>query len=431
MKRVLLVTSSYRPTMIADMHRVRHLAWELPKIGWDVEVLTPNVEFQRREFVEPESSAMFNPAAPVHEVDPADKWWFKPLKVRSIGWRALGPLGRAGDALLGTKRFDLVYISTANFNLFRLARTWTERHGIPCILDYHDPWVRRKIDFRTTRHWFKLAVGAWLARTHEKRAISRAAGVVAVSPVYISELKARYRRLPCLEDGRCAVIPFAGSENDLCVAGPQSVVEKDRFELAYVGAGGSIMARAFRTICDGLSQLRRAEPELVNRLRLRLYGTSTDWREGMPKTMEEIAALYGLGDLVWESPRRVSYLEATRISLRASGLLVLGIDGPGYMPSKLVSYALTGKPLLASFRDDSPMRELFKRIPGIGHAVMFEAGSGLGAGNILEPVRFFLEEVVQGRSFSRGESLREFLGPAMAQRHAELFGRIVGTTCLK
>ena len=40
MRRVLIVTSSYAPTMIADMQRVRQLAWELPKLDWEVEVLS-------------------------------------------------------------------------------------------------------------------------------------------------------------------------------------------------------------------------------------------------------------------------------------------------------------------------------------------------------------------------------------------------------
>ena len=46
MPRVLIVTSTYAPAMIADMHRARQLAWELPKLGWQVEILTPDVSYQ-------------------------------------------------------------------------------------------------------------------------------------------------------------------------------------------------------------------------------------------------------------------------------------------------------------------------------------------------------------------------------------------------
>jgi hypothetical protein len=32
--------------MIADMQRTRQLAWELPELGWEVEVLCPSGEYQ-------------------------------------------------------------------------------------------------------------------------------------------------------------------------------------------------------------------------------------------------------------------------------------------------------------------------------------------------------------------------------------------------
>ena len=30
--------------MIADMHRARQLAWELPQLGWEVEILSPDAK---------------------------------------------------------------------------------------------------------------------------------------------------------------------------------------------------------------------------------------------------------------------------------------------------------------------------------------------------------------------------------------------------
>ena len=59
MRRVLIVTSSYAPTMIADMQRVRQLAWELPKLGWEVEVLSPSAEYQPATCVDEDSAGFF------------------------------------------------------------------------------------------------------------------------------------------------------------------------------------------------------------------------------------------------------------------------------------------------------------------------------------------------------------------------------------
>ncbi len=420
-----MVTSSYAPTMIADMHRVRHLAWELPGIGWDVEVLAPGVQFQRREFIDQESAPLFNPEVPVHEVSPGDSWWIKALKMRSIGWRALRPLRDEGNDLLASGRFDMVYISTANFNLFCLAHDWSRRHGTPCVLDYHDPWVRDRIDFRTTRHKVKLVAGAILSRFMEWRALNGSAGIVSVSQVYIDELRKRYGNLSCLSDDRCRVIPFAGSENDFLLLGQTSRQRGANIEISYVGAGGELMSKGFLNICRALREVGKNSPELLEHVKIRLYGTSTDWREGEPKTLEEIARNQcGLGDLIQEDPRRISYTEATRIAWRSDGLLVLGIDGPGYMPSKLFSYALSGHPLLASFRSDSPMSGVFEKLPGLGHPLVWDAASGAAVGNHVDQMTQFLREVAQRTKFNRRDLVADYLAPAMAWRHAELFEKI-------
>jgi hypothetical protein len=407
--------------MIADMHRARHLAWELPQLGWDVEVLAPNTQFQRPEFVESESTPMFNPTVPYHSVASDDPWYFRLLKIRTIAWRAYRPLKRAGRRLLAHQNFDLVYISTANFNLFCLGRDWSRRFGVPYVLDYHDPWVRTRIDFRTTRHKFKRLIGACLARWMEPYALTGAAGIVAVSPNYLQELRIRYGELPCLAADRCEAIPFAASENDFRAIGPAAPDSACPLEIAYVGAGGAIMAKAFLEVCRSLAEARQCEPALFEKLRIRLYGTSSEWCEGDPKPLEEIAARFGLAGLVEELPRRISYFRAMEISLRAAGLFVLGIDSPGYMPSKLFGYALTGRPLLASFRSDSPMAGLFQKLPALGHAIAFDAVTGGAAPNAVAVVTQFLREVGARRRFERKALLSDYLAPAMARRHVAIF----------
>ena len=59
MRRVLIVTNAYAPAMIADMQRARHLAWELPKLGWEVEILAPDAAFQPPSCLDPDSAEFF------------------------------------------------------------------------------------------------------------------------------------------------------------------------------------------------------------------------------------------------------------------------------------------------------------------------------------------------------------------------------------
>src|ERR1035438_9705391 len=193
MRRVLIVTSSYAPTMIADMQRVRQLAWELPKLGWEVEVLSPSAEYQPATCVDEDSAGFFSPYSQAHSVPEMWSGLFRIAGIGSIGWRALLPLWSAGKRLLQQRHFDLVYLSTAQFPLFLLGCIWQRRFGVPYIVDLHDPLYREG-----ARHpvWaqphLKHRLSNWLAGQVEKSVATWAQGLIAVSPNYIDTVRRRH-----------------------------------------------------------------------------------------------------------------------------------------------------------------------------------------------------------------------------------------------
>jgi hypothetical protein len=404
------------------------LAWELPALGWKTEVLAPDIQFQRSNFVDSTSSGFFNSDVECHEVSPHDSRLLQRLGINSIGWRALWPLYRAGAALLSKKDFDVIYISTAHSLLFALGPLWRRRFKVPYVLDYHDPWVRAKSEYITTKHVAKQRMMRWISPTLERFALRGAAGVVAVSPRYLEELRQRYGELECLRPDNCEAIPFAGREKDLnghlgASARKQSTPQTR--EIVYVGAGGAIMAKSFETICIGLMKLRALESDLLASIRIRLLGTYSLWKNGDSRPLEEIAARYGLADLVVEIPSWISYASAMSQIQESDGLLVLGVDDDGYMPSKLFTYALTNKPILVCLRDDSPALRFFDEMPGLGHHISFSNKSKDPGEPNLEALRGFLREVVEKVKHDRHEDLAGYLAPAMARRHARLFERAI------
>ena len=139
MRRVLIVTSSYAPAMIADMHRARHLAWELPGLGWEVEILSPDGGYQQPSCMDVDSGAFFAPGTIVNYVPQFLPALFRWLGFGSIGWRALLPMFLAGRRLLRERKFDLVYLSTTQFSLFLLGPAWKAGSEVPFVLDIHDP----------------------------------------------------------------------------------------------------------------------------------------------------------------------------------------------------------------------------------------------------------------------------------------------------
>jgi hypothetical protein len=96
------------------------------------------------------------------------------------------------------------------------------------------------------------------------------------------------------------------------------------------------------------------------------------------------------------------------------------VDDAGYMPSKLYSYALSGKPLLGVLRRQSAARDAFVAQSGLGQLLSFDAdGTHDDAG--LDAAGSFFREVTARTTVDRRELLRNHLAAAMARRHADLF----------
>ncbi len=424
MRRVLIVTGSYAPTIIADMHRARQLAWQLPEFGWEVEIFCPDVAYQPPSCNDADGAEFFAPAIPVHAVPPQLPGLFRALGIGGIGLRALAPMLREGRNLLAARRFDLVYFSTAQWPLFLLGPAWRKRLGTPYVLDLHDPVAPR---LSTALSGLKHRLGGRLSGYIEARAAAGASGLIAVSPQYLDLLRVRYAKVrpAWLAPGRQAVIPFGVRPRDLeeasrsipghgkAVPGPKRIV--------YVGTGGPIMARSFALLCRALARLRTDRPGLLAGVRIELHGTASALADRAAADLAGIAGKSGAADLVVEHPARVTYRRSLELLLESAGALVLGVDDPGYMPSKLFTYAYSGKPLLACVRRDGPALAAFRAQPGLGHALWFAEHDEMPLVDAAAVVADFLAEVAAGRTFSRRADLAPHTSAAMARRHAELF----------
>jgi len=413
--------------MVADMHRVRMLAWEMPRLGWMVEVLTPRASEVRQDIVEKDSDAFFPEDIKAHEVGSFCRKAFEAIGSHTHAWRTLWPMYRRGCSLLASGRFDLVYFSTTTFVFFALGSRWLTRFGVPYVLDFHDPWVKeQKANERGPTGW-KRRIAQSLSEELECSAVVNAAGLVAVSPKYIESLSRRYARYhpAWLAPERNVVIPFGTLPEDLVEARrllPKvAVTERAEIAIHYVGAGGSIMARSFSLICRAVASLRAENSPLVNRVRIRLFGTTYGWKAGETKFLESVAHNAGVGDLIEEQPERVSYRRSLELLLQSNGVLILGVDDEGYMPSKLFSYALSGKPLLACLRRESPAYAKFQRTPGLGHALWFGAQDEMADADAGRKMETFLKESASRQILDRRQILEPHLASAMARRHVELF----------
>lgn len=429
MRRVLIVTSSYVPAMIADMHRARHLAWELPRIDWRVEILCPDGSYQQPSCMDEDSTDFFSRNAITHFVPQYFAKIFRLLGFGNIGWRAVLPMLLAGRRLLRQREFDVVYISTTQFPLFLLGPAWQRCLGVPYILDLHDPCYKEDtVSPIWARPSLKHTFSHWLAKQIESLTVPAAAGLIAVSPAYIQTLSLRYasKKPRWLEEGRQAVIPFSALQCEFDEAARKQTESTDpirgqQIRIIYVGAGGPIMRRSFLFLCRVLAYLREDDPKSVNKIRFDLFGTVLGWHDGDQRLLMDLARDEGIAELVCEDPRRVSYRKSVQLLLESDGVLILGVDDPGYMPSKLFSYAVSGKPVLAVIRRDSAAFAYFQSAPRLGHAIWFDKTGEMPVVDAAQTVDNFLREAIARMTFERQTEVEYFMAPSMARRHAELF----------
>ena len=428
MHRVLIVTSSYAPTMIADMQRARQLAWELPKLGWEVEILSPSTEYQPATCIDEDSAGFFPPHSEAHDVPEMWPGLFRIVGVGTIGWRALLPLWFAGERLLRQRQFDLVYISTAHFPLYLLGVIWHRKFGVPYVLDIHDPLYKQDSHHPVwAQPRLKHRVSNALARHLEACVAKAAQGLIAVSPNYIDTLRGRHeaKHPAWLCPGRCEAIPFSALPRDLCEAAAGLAPHPNRngppYRIVYVGVGGSVMARSFTLFSRALSRLRMRSAKLCEGIHIELFGTILGWQPGEARCLTDIAAKWGIDDLVREEPGRLSYRRSLELLLQSDGALIFGVEDAGYMPSKLFNYALSGKPLLATLHLEGPAFSIFQSIRDLGHPLWIGQSEDMPLEEAMNVLETFLREVIARKIFDRGTGITPYLAPAMARRHVELF----------
>ena len=347
MKRLLILSPAFPPLNAADLHRVRMSLPHYQRNGWEVEVVCVDPS-QQEHPKEPALLETIPSSIPIHQACAFPLSLGARFGVRNTGLRSLPFVFLKVLRLLTARHFDLVFISSTQFVLFPLGRIWTLLTGVPCVLDLHDPWVSDAYDkpgAPPPPGGWKFTVAQVMAKALEGWSMRGAAGLLSVSPVYITTIQRRY---PCTASTPSAVIEFGASQQDMECAGlgPSPLPDDGRIHLVYTGASGPGLHGVIPAFLDGLALLHKTRPNLAEQLHVHFIGTC-QVAEGLgTPTVAPLAAARGLSDLVTEVPHRLGHLECLRYQQHSDVLLLLGSLDPAYSPSKLYPYITAGRPLL-------------------------------------------------------------------------------------
>lgn len=365
-----MVAPYFPPANGADSHRVRATLPYFLRYGWNAEVLAV-----RPECLAVPQDPWMREGIPddirVHECRALSLRWSRLPGLGTIDLRAYGGMKRAGDRLLGSRRFDLVYFSTTAFGLTALGPRWKRRFGVPFVVDYQDPWItdyyQHHREVKPPGGRIKYSIVDRLARLREPVVLRACSGITAVSPAYRDQLKQRYAfcsEMPSL------IVPFPGAKRDFDRVQDGSVVQRvfdpndGNLHWVCVGVSGAIMYRALEAFFLALAAFRQREPEIAKKLRMHFIGTSyAPAGTGLP-VVKPLADRLGVAQLVHEQTDRIPYSTALCCLLDADAILVTGSDDPTYNASKLLPNLMARKPLLAVVHGRSAIRSMIDELRG-------------------------------------------------------------------
>ncbi|MCP5530892.1 MAG: hypothetical protein H7A44_10675 [Opitutaceae bacterium] len=364
MRRVLIVSPHFPPVNAPDMQRARIALPHFRALGWEPVVLAVTPESVEGAVLDPLFEKTYPPDIRIIRVAGIPSKFTRWLGIGSLWWRCGRALRKAGDRLLATEKFDLVFFTTTQFDVFTFGPRWLRRFGVHYVLDYQDPWINdyyRQTRTKPPGGWLRFGFSQFTARRREPPVVVNAAAIVSVSSRYNDELHARY---PDYDKARLCHLPFGAAAADLAIAResqpsqPLVPVGDGRIHLVYTGRCGPDMERALRILFRALRYFRDVAPDEAARLHLHFIGTGYAPPPLGQNSVLPIAESEGVASQVTEICYRVAYFDALHALVQADALMVVGSDDPSYSASKIFPYLLARRPLLTIVHEESLMLKL-------------------------------------------------------------------------
>jgi len=336
-RRLLMVAFHFPPHAgSSGIQRSLRFAQQLPEHGWDVEVLTvtPDAYESRRADLLAELPADLR----IHRALALDAkrqlsiagrypgFLARPDRWRSWYWPAV----LKGRRLLATGRFDAIWSTFPIATAHRIGATLA-RGKRPWIADLRDPMAH---------DGYPRDPATWRAyHAVERKVFARAARVVTVTPGCADYYAARYPEAAA----RIRVIRNAHDENAFAAIearGARTPLEPGVFTLLHSGLIYP-WERDPGALFNGIGLLRQRQPELADKLQLRLRAPGdSGW-------LEALARQHGIEQQVRILPA-LPFAEAVEEMYRADALLLLQAANCNLqIPAKLYEYARCARPVLA------------------------------------------------------------------------------------
>lgn len=379
MKKVLIISPHFPPSNTPDMQRIRQSLPFFDIYGWQVVVVAV-----LPEYTEAPNDKLLLKTVPkdieIVRIKALDARITRKFGLGNLGLRAIPYYAKTIKQLMKKNRFDLVYFSTTMFPVMALGRWWKFWYKIPYIIDMQDPWRSdHYLKIPKKQRPPKFAFAYLLEKILERFTMKKVDGIISVSQAYCDTLIKRYKNV---NNEICKVITFGVLPQDMKVAieakpeNPFFNTDNDDINIVYVGRGGTDMHKSLSYIFCAIKKGRERNAGLFSAIRIFFLGTSYAKSGEGKKTIEPVAAKYGLENVVREITDRIGYFQALKVMSEADILLIPGSEESAYTASKIYPYMLAQKPVLAVFHQKSSVVGFMKKT-NAGICVTFDAQSNI------------------------------------------------------
>lgn len=406
------------------MQRIRMSLPCFKGFGWDAEVVI--VASRYSETLKDELLLKSIPIdIKIHQVKAFSKKWTSKLGLGSLALRSLWFYRKKVNQMLRQGKFDLIYFSTTQFPVCILGSYWKKKFGIPYVIDMQDPWhsdyyKNKPKHERPPKYWFSYHLHRYL----EPRAMKHVDGLICVSENYGADLKARY---PGIKNIPSATITFGACVSDMQIANDSQALFRSLFlpdftNIVYIGRGGKDMHKAITILFKALKNGLDKEPQLFDQIKIYFIGTSYAPEGEGKQTIIPLAEQFGVENKIIEITDRISYYHSLLTLQQADALFIPGSDDPKYTASKIYSYLLTPKPLLAIFNSRSSAVNILNEY-GVRNVYSYDSASDIDL-----KVYDFLKQVAD-KSIClenyHSEAIKKYSAENMTRKQCDFFDTVL------
>lgn len=423
MRRVLIISPHFPPINAPDMQRVRMSMPYFREHGWEPTVMAVDEQYTNG-FRDELLLETFPSDIEIIKVAAYSEKLTRKVGLGSLSLRSLMHFREAGNQLLKSRKYDLVFFSTSMHHVCALGKYWKKKFGVPFIIDMQDPWrndyrIGKKKQGNSFKFWIAYNINKYM----EAYTMPEVDGIMAVSQSYIDTLKERY---PSIKNVPARVITFGASsiDFDLVVRRqlPPAIIDvhNGRINVLYMGAVTPFFIPLIRMFFEALLENK----EQLDRFHFYFVGTS--YIQNSRTTMvADLADELGIGEYITEVPDRAPYLNALATLKAADILFIPGSTDAGYNASKVYNNILSHTPIFSIFHKNSTV---IPAIENAGAGVVHSFDSVEDTEKMKKDIYAKWCELVQNREkYAAGKGVYDFTADKKTGEICNFFENVLNT----